>query len=59
MYKYRDCVKIPALSSVDDILSVTECGPSSVKMNAYVQSKVDTKKLELSDTKCVKMHIGS
>ena len=44
---------------MDDILSVTECGPSSVKMNAYVQSKVDTKKLELSDTKCVKMHIGS
>ena len=59
MYKYRDCVKIPSLSFVDDILSVTECGPSSVKMNAYVQSKVDTKKLELSDTKCVKMHIGS
>ena len=27
-------------------------------MNALVQSKVDTKKLELSDTKCVKMHIG-
>jgi hypothetical protein len=36
-----------------------ECGPNSIKMNAYVQSKVDTKKLELSDTKCVKMHIGT
>ena len=58
LYKYRDCVKIPALSFVDDILSVTECGPNSVKMNAYVQSKVDSKKLRLSDKKCVKMHIG-
>ena len=27
-------------------------------MNAYVQSKADTKKLELSGTKCVKMHVG-
>ena len=59
MYKYKDCVKIPAMSFVDDVLSITECGPNSIKMNAYVQSKVDTKKLELSDTKCVKMHIGT
>ena len=27
-------------------------------MNALVQSKVECKKLELSDTKCFKMHVG-
>ena len=48
-----------ALSFLDDIFSVTECSPNSVKLNAYVQSKVETKKLELSDTKCVKMHLGN
>ena len=59
LYNYKDCVKIPALSFIDDILSVTVCSANSVKMNACVQSKVDTKKLKLSSSKCVKMHIGS
>ena len=58
MYKYKDCVHIPVLTFVDDALSITECGPDSVKMNAYVQSKMDTKKLKLGVKKCKKMHIG-
>ena len=58
MFKYKDCVKIPVLTFIDDAISVTECGPNSVKMNAYMQSKVDTKKLELGHSKCFKMHIG-
>ena len=49
MYKFKECVPISALSFIDDIISVTECGPNSVKMNDYIQSKVDTKKLKLSD----------
>ena len=40
MFQYKDCVKIPVLTFVDDALSVTECGPDSVKMNAYMTSKV-------------------
>ena len=44
---------------IDDVLSVTECGPDSVKVNAYVQSKTDTKKLELGESKCFKIHIGN
>ena len=59
MFQYKDCVKIPVLTFVDDALSVTECGPDSVKMNAYMTSKVDTKKLELGQNKCFKMHIGN
>ena len=59
MFKYKDCVHIPVLTFIDDAISVTECGPNSVKMNAYMQSKVDTKKLELGETKCFKIHIGN
>ena len=59
MLKYKDCVSIPVLTFIDDALSSTECGPSSVKMNAYIQSKMNTKKHKLGDSKCVKMHIGS
>ena len=58
LYKYKDCVNIPVLTFIDDALSVTECGPNSVKMNACVQSKINTKRLELGESKCVKIHIG-
>ena len=58
MYSYEDCVKIPPMSFVDDVIAISDCGPNSIKMNAYVQSKADTKKLKLSESKCVKMHFG-
>ena len=58
LYKYKDCVNIPPLTFIDDALTVTECGTDSVKMNACIQSKVNTKQLELGDSKCYKMHIG-
>ena len=41
-------------SFIDDCLTITECN-----LNALMQSKADTKKLELNDTKCYKMHVGS
>ena len=56
MFKYKDCVKIPVLSFIDDAISITECGPDSVKANAYIQSKVNTKKLnyhKASALKCI------
>ena len=59
LYKYKDCVSIPVLTFIDDAISVTECGPNSVKINGFIQSKVDTKRLELGELKCVKMHIGN
>ena len=59
MYQYKDCVKIPVLTFVDGALYVADCGPESVKMNAYMTSKVDTKKLELGQKKCFKMPIGN
>ena len=40
LYNYKNCVKIPPLSFIDDILTVSNCGVRSVKMNAVIQAKV-------------------
>ena len=58
LYKYKGFLNIPPLEFVDDVLTITKCNTNSIKMNALVQSKVECKKLELSDTKCFKMHVG-
>ena len=54
VYKYMNCVAIPPMAMIDD----TECGINSIRVNASVQSKIDTKRLTLSQDKCVKMHFG-
>ena len=58
LYKYKECVDIPPLAMIDDILAVTDCSVESVKMNALIKSKVDHKNLELGPEKCFKMHVG-
>ena len=58
LYKYRGCVMIPPLMMIDDVLSVTECGVNSLKMNALVLSKMATKRLELGASKCYQLHVG-
>ena len=58
LYKYKGFVKIPPLGFVDDVLTTTKCSLNSIKMNALMQSKVQCKRLELSETKCFKMHDG-
>ena len=52
-------MNIPVLTSIDAVLSITEYGPSPVKMNAYIQCKMNTKKHKLGESKCVIMHIRS
>ena len=45
---------------VDDILSITTCSskfPDSIEHNAAVNSKIESKNLQLSDKKCYKIHI--
>ena len=49
---------IPPLMMIDDVLSVTECGVNSLKMNALVLSKMATKRLELGASKCYQLHVG-
>ena len=58
LYKYKECLNVPPLLMIDDAISVSECGPDSVKVNAIIQSKVDMKNLTLGHSKCFKMHVG-
>ena len=58
LYSYKECVNIPPLAMIDDILAVSECSVESVKLNAYIQSKIAHKNLQLGPDKCFKMHVG-
>ena len=46
------------IAMIDDILTVTKCSISSVKINALVETKINNKQLEMSHSKCAHMHIG-
>ena len=59
LYQYKECVNIPPLAMIDDILAVSVCSVESVKVNALIQSKVAHKNLKLGQDKCFKMHVGS
>ena len=44
---------------IDDVLAISNCGNESVKMNAIVHSKIDTKQLMFGTKKCFKLHIAN
>ena len=58
MYKYKECLPIPPLSLVDDILAIGHCGVDSIHLNTIIQNKMSTKKLELGQDKCFQIHVG-
>ena len=58
LYNYKDLVEVPALSMVDDIVGVTKCSDESIELNSIINSKIEAKKLRLSNTKCFKIHIS-
>ena len=58
LYSYKGEVDVPPLLMIDDILTVSECGPTAVAMNATVNTFVETKKLTLKQSKCVAVHVG-
>jgi hypothetical protein len=43
---------------VDDVMTISSCGTDSIKVNAIVQAKIETKQLELGHPKCFNMHVG-
>ena len=55
---YKDTVEIPGLVMVDDIAAIGVCGVPSVEVNAYINAKIEGKKLSLNPKKCHKIHIG-
>ena len=58
VYKYRGTVDVPPLEMVDDVITTSKCGTTTVTLNATVNSFVERKKLELSSEKCSRIHIG-
>ena len=58
LYSYKDSVKIPILSMVDDALLVSECGYKSAMLNTFINTKTNIKKLQYGTAKCFKMHVG-
>ena len=58
LYYYRDLVGVPSLSMVDDVVNISECGVESVALNAYINAKSNSKKLQFGKEKCHKLHIG-
>ena len=57
-FRYKNCVTLPPLSLIDDIICVSNCSSESVIMNAIVESKLHGKQLLLGNKKCFQMHIG-
>ena len=57
-YLYKGEVEIPPLAMVDDILAISECGFKSTMINAFLNCKTSSKKLQFGAQKCRKMHIG-
>ena len=57
-FKYLNEVEIPALTMVDDLLTICESGHKSTRMNGFVNAKIAAKKLQFGAKKCFVMHIG-
>ena len=59
-YKYRSDpnIQIGVMVMVDDNLSISKCGLSSVQKNAVINSFIDTQRLTLSKEKSVVIHVG-
>ena len=50
-YMYKNEVKIPPLSMVDDVVCISECGYQTSMMNSYMNFQTNSKKLQFGSTK--------
>ena len=58
LYFYKNACAVPPLGMIDDICGVANCGDESIILNAIVNTKIETKKLQFNQKKCVYMHVG-
>ena len=58
LFMYKGGVYIPPLSMCDDVASISRCGIDSIKTNAIINAKIESKKLEFGPTKCFQIHVG-
>ena len=57
-YSYKGEVEVPPLGMVDDLICISECGHKAKMMNAYINCKTNSKKLQFGVDKCKKLHVG-
>ena len=55
-HKYKGEVAVPPLEMVDDVVTISKCGATT--LNNTVNAFIEKKKLRLNSKKCAKMHIG-
>ena len=58
LYLYKDKVKVPPLAQTDDLITISECGYKTPKINAFMNSRTNMTKLYWGADKCKKMHVG-
>ena len=58
-YKYKGVVETPTLGMDDDILSIQKYSNDTTKINAVINSFIESKKLNLSKSKCHRIHVRS
>ena len=58
-YTYKYEVEIPTLGWVDDVMTVSESGHKTARMNSFINAQFATKKLRLGAKKCNLMHVGN
>ena len=55
-YKYKDMVEIPPLIMLDDLITISECGPKTAMVHSYVKFQTLSKKLQFGNDKCKFLH---
>ena len=58
LYNFKNKVAIPPLSLIDDLITVSECGHQTDKINAFINVKSAEKTLQFGPDKCKRMHVG-
>ena len=57
-YRYKGKVPVPILGMVDDILSISESGYKTCKLNAFLYAKTALKRLQFGPDKCHVLYVG-
>ena len=55
---YKKTVQIPPLGMIDDLLVMNVCGSPSIISNSVVNTFIESKRLQFSEKKCAKIHVG-
>ena len=58
-YHYKGKVLVPLLGMVDDMLSISESGYKTNRLNAFINAKTAVKRLQFGPDKCHIMHVGN